>query len=138
MITFPLPRGWFMDPYRPKDFAAICPISLKVWAVCGEGRSGFLIERIPSIECGYGEEAKNWVLGPSWHFVPGSVLSTLEGWLNSSLSRQTPTVVDIMGVLPPPLIRHEFEAHLRWFDWFIKETDYESESETDPDPHPRG
>ncbi len=131
MLTLPPLRAWFFDAQRAHDFAQVCPVCLKVWAVVGGGEQGFNIGRQPCLDCAYGERI--WYIwgGPSWHRVEASLLDTIEAFVNTRLTRQPPTVRDILNVLPPPAIRHEFLAHLNYFTHMMKETDDESQGLSD-------
>lgn len=118
MLTASLPRSWIFSPHTPRDFASCCPVCLKVWFVHGSGERGFSVHQSPCLECAYTEAAANIVGGPGWWKVCGSLLPEFESWLDRSLTRQTPTIRDILNLLPEPVIRYELACHFKDFDYY--------------------
>ncbi len=129
MLTFPLPLCWAIDSRRLHDFANICPVCLKVWAVCGEGKRGFNIERVPCVDCAYTDAMWHIRGTPGSYRVESSILDQLTIYLNETLTRRLPGVGDIMAVLPAAVIQHEFVAHLKDFEWISQQEVFEDEQE---------
>lgn len=135
MHYLPRPLGWYTVP-GPKGrwtYSCICPVCLKPWLVIGE--PAFHILSIGCMECAYGDEYARH-RGISRWTIPGSILDVLWNYLDTTLTRRVPGDHDIIAVLSPAMIQHEFEATLRYYEKFIlKETSYVNQDESDPDGH---
>lgn len=119
MLTLPPLTGRIYSPERRWDFATVCPVCLKVWAVVGSGGKGFNLCRVPCLECAYGSTI--WYIwgGPTASRIEASIIDRLEIHLDERLTRQPPTVRDIIDTLSDKVIQHEFQAHMKHFDHML-------------------